>query len=133
MVYHGQGWGQDTPRNMDHNYIDWEELATEGGRGLHEHYKRVIHLRAQHPALRSPNIAFDAILPDRQAVAYHRWDGGGGVVVVVANFDDKPQKVPFEMPHAGKWREFFSNQEMDLGGHVEIDVDYAAAKVFIKV
>jgi len=132
MLYHGQTMGQDTPKNMDHNFINWEELGTPGGKGLHEHYKRLARLRRERDALRTTNIAIDAILPDRKSVVYHRWNDAGDEVVVVANFSPDGQKIPVPIPHQGRWREFFSGDEADMGGTVETDVEHWAAKVFLR-
>jgi 1,4-alpha-glucan branching enzyme len=131
MLYHGQTLGQDTPKNMDHNYIDWEDLGTPGGSGLHEHYKRLTWLRRRRGSLRTGHIAIDAVWPDRQSVVYHRWNDVGDVVVVVANFSDGDQRLPVPMPLHGRWRELFSDREAEMGGTVEVDVGRCAAKVFL--
>ena len=132
MLYHGQTLGQDTPKNMDHNYIDWEKLGTPGGSGLYEHYKRLASLRRERDALRTTHIAIDAIMPDKKSVVYHRWNDSGDEVLVVANFSADDQKLPVPIPSRGKWREFFSNDEAELDETAEVDVEHWAAKVFLK-
>jgi len=133
MLYHGQTLGQDTPKNMDHNYIDWENLSTPGGSGLHDHYKRLASLRREQNALRTTNIAIDAVMSGKKSVAYHRWNDAGGEVVVVANFSADDQTLHVPMPSQGKWQEWFTGQELELGGTAEINVEHWAAKVFLKV
>ena len=132
MLYHGQTLAQDTPKNMDHNYIDWEKLATPGGRGLHEHYKRLAWLRRRHDSLRTANIALDAVLPAQKSVVYHRWNDAGDVVVVAANFSPETQKLPVPMPAGGTWKELFSGHEAEMNGTVQLDVDGWAAKVLLR-
>ena len=132
MLYHGQTLAQDTPKNMDHNYIDWEKLATPGGRGLHEHYKRLAWLRRRHDSLRTANIALDAILPAQKSVVYHRWNDAGDVVVVAANFSPETQKLPVPMPAGSTWKELFSGHQAEMDGTVQLDVDGWAAKVFLR-
>ncbi|HOI54832.1 MAG TPA: DUF3459 domain-containing protein, partial [Phycisphaerae bacterium] len=132
MLYHGQTMGQDTPKNIDHNFIDWEGLGTAGGSGLRDHYKRLAGLRRERDALRSTNIAIDAVMSDQKSAVYHRWNDAGDEVVVVANFSPENRRLAVPMPRQAKWREFFSGDEAELGGTVEIDVEHWAAKVFLK-
>jgi len=132
MLYHGQTLGQDTAKNIDHNFIDWEDLGTPGGKGLHEHYRRLAWLRRERDALKSTNIAIDAVMSEMRSVVYHRWNDAGDEVVVVANFSSEDQKLPVPMPSQGKWREFFSGNEAKLGGTANIDVEHWAAKLFLK-
>lgn len=132
MLYHGQTMGQDTPKNIDHNFIDWEGLGTAGGSGLRDHYKRLAGLRRERDALRSTNIAIDAVMSDQKSAVYHRWNDAGDEVVVVANFSPEDRRLAVPMPRQAKWREFFSGDEAELGGTVEIDVEHWAAKVFLK-
>lgn len=132
MLYHGQTMGQDTPKNMDHNYIDWEDLNTEGGRGLHEHYKRLARLRRERGALRTANIAIDAVMPQQKAVVYHRWNDAGDEVVVAANFSPDEQLLRVPMPSSGRWSDLFSGDTHDCGGTAEFRVEGYAAKVLLK-
>jgi 1,4-alpha-glucan branching enzyme len=133
MLYHGQTMGQDTPKNMDHNFIDWEDLATPGGSGLHEHYKRLVHLRRERDALRTIHLSIDAVMPEQKSVVYHRWNDVGDEIVVVANFSPEDQRLSVPMPREGKWREFFSGDELQLDQTADIDVEHWAAKVFLKL
>lgn len=82
MVFHGQSFGQDTPRNMDHDYISWGALDAPGGRGLDEHYRRLAWLRRETGALKSSNISVDAVLSDKKTVIYRRWDDAGSEAVI---------------------------------------------------
>ena len=132
MLYQGQGWGEATPKNMDHNFLHWQELGTPGGKGLQKHYAMLARLRRENSILRSDNIHLDAVYADKKAVVYHRWDGGGGEVLVVANFLRDTQKLVVPFPGKGKWREFFSGQEAHYEGKPEIQVEGYSAKIFIR-
>jgi len=134
MLYHGQTMGQDTPKNMDHNFIDWEGLGTPGGSGLHEHYNRIAALRRQRDALRTANIAIDAVLPDQKSVVYHRWNDAGDEVLVVANFSAEDHKLFVPVPSQGTWREFFSGQEAEFAldlAHVLVSREFVCVHVVI--
>ncbi len=132
MLYQGQMWGEDTPKNMDHNYIEWEKLQFPGGAGLRDHYRRMAWLRRTRDALRTGNIVLDSILSDQKCVVYHRWNGAGDEVVVAANFSPHPQRVQVPLPSSGKWLEFFSNQTQDRGGTMDVDIETWAAKIFLR-
>jgi 1,4-alpha-glucan branching enzyme len=132
MLYHGQSWGQDTPINMDHNYLNWDKLETPGGKGLRDHYARLADLRRGRDALRTSNIAIDRILSEQKCVVYHRWNDAGDEVVVAANFSGHPQRIPVPFPNSGQWKEFFSGHESGYTGTVDIDLDHWAAKIFLR-
>jgi 1,4-alpha-glucan branching enzyme len=132
MTYHGQAWGDHRPKNMDHNYIQWESLDTPGGKGLYEHYRRMAWLRRERDALRTTHIAIDAVYPDRKCVVYHRWNDAGDRVVVAANFSPDNQTILVPIPEAGRWKEFFSDAETEWSGSVDVEIDHWAAKVFLR-
>ncbi len=132
MLYHGQAWGQNTPKNMDHNYLKWEELATAGGKGLRDHYARLAHLRRERDALRSGHIAIDAMMPEQKSVVYHRWNDAGDEVVVAANFSPETQHLTVPMPGSGSWQELFSDDRLQADDNIELEIEPWAAKVFLK-
>ncbi len=133
MLYHGQTFGQDTPRNMDHDYISWEALEQPGGRGLEEHYRKLARLRRENGALKSPHIAIDAVFPEQKTIVYHRWDEAGGEVIVAANFSSGQQHIDMPVPSPGKWKEFFSEEEFLFDRQAGIDIDPTAVKIFLRV
>ena len=133
MLYHGQTFAQDTPKNMDHNYLDWENLETAGGSGLYEHHKRLAWLRAEKDCLRTANISLDAVLTEQRCLAYHRWNDAGEEAVVAANLSPETRRFGLPMPSQGTWRELFSGQDAEFGGQVDVEVEPWAAKVFFKV
>jgi 1,4-alpha-glucan branching enzyme len=132
MIFQGQEWGEATERRMDHNFIQWEKLNGEGGKELHEHYKRMCWLRRGHPALRSTNIAVDAVWPQQKCVAYRRWDDQGDVVIVAADFDSGPQRVALPPPAVGRWKEWFSDKIVDIQNDGQVELDRWSALVYLK-
>ncbi len=132
MLYHGQAWGQDTPRNMEHNYIEWERLGTAGGKGLRDHYRRLAWLRRKQDALRTANFILDAVLPDQKCVVYHRWHEAGDEVVVAANFSGDRQRIQVPFPQDGTWKEFFTDQVLRITGTQEREIEPWAAEIFLR-
>lgn len=113
MYYHGQGWGEKTPKNMEHNFIIWETLATPAGRGLWEHYRRMFHFRRQHIACRTDNLDITAVKNDQRIVVYHRWHEAGDEVVVAANVHEHGQEFDVPLPGDGRWAELFTGQQFE--------------------
>ena len=116
---------------MDRNYLKWEELATAGGKGLRDHYARLVQLRRERDALRSEHIAIDAVTPEQKSVVYHRWTDAGDEVVVAANFSPDTQHLTVGMPSSRSWRELFSDNILEADGSIELNIEPWAAKVFL--
>jgi len=66
----------------------WKLLEKELNQDLFEHYKKLIGLRKQNPALSSNNIDFFQENPEAKVLAYTRWQEQGSRAVVVVNFSD---------------------------------------------
>ena len=132
MLYHGQSWGEDTPKNMDHNPIHWDRLDDEALRGLHEHCGRALGLRAGRDSLNASNFAFDVIDARKRLIAYRRWNGDGDIVLVAANLGGEPQEIDLPNPRPGRWREFFSGDDLDLPDEAfHAALEPHAAKIFL--
>ncbi len=132
MLYHGQEWGEATERTLDPNPIHWDRLETEGGRGLFEHYRRLVHLRRDHPALRSENFSLDAVYPEQKAVVYHRWNDEGDEVVVAVNFSSAPQTLAIPFPRPGRWRGILREETFDVTERLSLQLDPSSAEIFVK-
>lgn len=132
MLYHGQVWGQDTPKNMDHNYLNWEALATPGGKGLRDHYARMVRLRREHAALRSEHIKIEHIDADHKCVVYRRWADDGKEALIAVNCSPSEQRIPMELGGGEPWHEVFSDEQVNAAGRREITADRYAAVVLIR-
>ncbi len=118
MVLAGQEFGEDTPRTIDFQPLDWAKLATEGGRRQHHFLRQLLQLRREHPALRSDFVEFYwDDFPRFKVVRYKRWDNANDVVVVAANFDNVAQKTGLGFPLDGWWRNPLSGQRVRIKGH----------------
>lgn len=131
MLYHGQEWGEATPKTPRPNKIHWEALDTDSGRGLHEHYRNMIHLRRSRSSLRGPNFAFDSVDNGARTCVYHRWMGEADQVVVAANFSDQPRRLHVPFPAGGKWHEHFTGELLDIDGGLDVEIEPLAARVYL--
>jgi 1,4-alpha-glucan branching enzyme len=132
MLYQGQDWGQASPRNMDHNYIEWAELETPGGRGLRDHYRRLAWLRRSHGALRTANFAFDVVSPGQRSVVYRRWEDSGDEVIVAANFSGDRQRLGVPLPGEGAWKEFFTEEVIQASRAQTRELGPWTAEIFVR-
>ncbi|GAC1645762.1 MAG: alpha-amylase family glycosyl hydrolase [Herpetosiphon sp.] len=132
MLYHGQEWGEATGRTMDHNPLHWDALDTNGGRGLHDVYRKLIHLRREHVSLRLDGYAISACDQEHKTVVYHRWDPSGDEVVVVLNFSPDEHAVVVEFPSAAHWVDVLSDFAIDADGEVDIPLGSSSGRIFIK-
>ncbi|MFQ6606472.1 MAG: alpha-amylase family glycosyl hydrolase [Fidelibacterota bacterium] len=130
MLFHGQEFGMDTERTLDPNPLQWSRLDSPVGQSLYQHYKRLLWLRNEYPALRGENCTFFFSTANR-TIAYTRWDASD-TVMVVANFsrNDKTVEIPF--PHQGLWFEFVEDDTLLVTGDQQtLTIPGSQAWVFI--
>jgi 1,4-alpha-glucan branching enzyme len=104
----------ETPRVIGENKLGWSHLDTPEGSGLHDHYRRLIGLRREHPALRGETLEIIHDDAEARVVAYHRWDDGGDRVVTVAHCsaDDQGGYAIPDWPTDGAWRDVLTDDLM---------------------
>jgi 1,4-alpha-glucan branching enzyme len=132
MLLQGQEFGECTPKNLNANEVRWHLLGTPGGSGMRDHFRMLIHLRRDHPALRGPNFKMLGMDPAQQLCAFHRWNEEGDELIIVANFSGEPRrwKVPF--PRPGRWHDAVSGHELHVeDDDAEVEVDLYAAAVLV--
>ena len=150
MLWQGQEFGFKsgwTDENGDGDYddeklsyrpLDWSVLDTENGQSHLDHYKKLIHLRKNNPAI-SKGTFFDLFrYTDQSVIVYgykdERVEGNNDQVVVIANFSISSQtiqNVPFLS--SGNWYSFLENQN-DIytsdGNYGEFQIDAKTAVIF---
>jgi len=135
MLYHGQEFGDSSCRSAnERNPIRWELLATEGGKGLMDHYQRLCAIRHAHPALRSETYSFDTIHSDEKWFVLHRWSDGDHAVIA-ANFSGERRSVSVTFPQAARWHDPICNLTLDTSTPNEtheIRLDQNQAAIFLK-
>lgn len=135
MLYAGQEFGEDSPRTIEFWPLDWQKLKLPQGQEQFAFYRKLIHLRAGHPALRSDHIEYYwDDFPRFKVLRYKRWDGNGDVVVVGLNFDCVTQRVGLGFPHNGPWHEVLSDAIVPVEGYWrDFDVPPWSALVLVPV
>ena len=127
LIHNGQEFGDDHalpndgPERVQSRPVQWELLGEPSGQRLLELHKRLIKLRRQYAALRSPNYyprfydeqmkAFNAegygVHEDKDMLVYHRWVGGNGAPVerfmIILNFSAYDQYIDIPFAKNGMW------------------------------
>jgi 1,4-alpha-glucan branching enzyme len=114
--------------------IAWSLLEKPLNHNLFEHYKKLIALRKQNPALTSDNIDFFHENPEAKVLAYSREHKNGSRVIVVANFSDSAissYRIP-NFPDA-ELHELFSGAVVETTNQVMvINLPEYEAQIFVK-
>lgn len=134
MLYHGQEFGARSPKTTEANKLPWEYLHDAAGQALFNHYASLARLRHSQGALTS--VTFEPLLVDveRKALAYHRWDDMGSVVVVAVNFSPTPQRVAVPFPRPGRWHEWLHDYDERVGVDPwEVEVPDSFGKIWVFV
>ena len=150
MLWQGQefgfksGWSDDNgdgdydDEKLSYRPVDWNILDTENGQSHFMHYKNLILLRKNNPAI-SKGTFYDLYRYTNQNVIVYgykdeRIEGNNDQVVVIANFSSVSQtiqNVPFLS--SGNWYSFFENQS-DIntsdGNYGELQINAKEAVIF---
>jgi len=137
MIWMGEEFGQATDKSMDPRPLQWELLANQNNKQLHEHYKALIALRKRNPALYSDS--FEAVCndPERGVIAFKRWNDDGNVVIVAANL--KPEYAgEFRLAEIGlqdgTWHETVYGYDIPVQGGQLIDtLAESEGKVYTRI
>ncbi len=121
MLEMGEEFGEYSPTSIDDVKIHWELLDTPLARDLHRYYKSLLLLRKTNRALQQDNnIEFLYVNPERQVLAFKRWDEQGNVVVVVVNLHDTfagEVEIP-TLPADGAWHEWLYDYDVTVQGGI---------------
>ncbi len=119
MIYNGQEFGQNTPHRDDFGYpispqpLQWENLDSELGQSLFNHYSRLSKLRSSYDVLKNGYHDLKLIDNSKKSIVYwrvHEQDQ----IVVVANFNNTTEYIDVEFPQAGIWYDFLNNTEIEI-------------------
>ncbi len=108
----GTEWLEDTDFGTDsENRIDWSKKSTYAG--IFDYFRDVITLRTSTAALRA-DAGHDVfhLNESSNVLAFQRWDGSGGLIVVVANFSNTDySSYRIGLPSGGNWTELVNSQD----------------------
>lgn len=135
LIWMGEEFGfatESTPNEPQ--MLNWSLLKQPANRDLFEHYKALISLRKEMPALQSSNIEFFHEDSDRKVIAYKRWTENSPTVVVIVNLSDQSienYSVP-NFPSDGIWCEATKHFDTEVQNQqLVIDLDAYDAQVFV--
>ncbi len=124
MLLAGQEFAEDSANTVYFNPLDWTMLGRPQNQEHLDFARQLVRLRREHPALRTPHLAFYVNdLANEQLLCFKRWDEAGEALVVALNFGGAPRQVRLRFPAPGRWREVFS------GAVMEADEQEAAIEV----
>ncbi len=99
MIWMGEEFGESKPTTPDRREpLQWSLLENDDNQDLLKHYKSVIALRKNHPALQTDRIDVFHTDRDNQVIGYVRSNDEGAAVVVVANCSNQVLKN-YQIPH----------------------------------
>ncbi|MBS1964496.1 MAG: alpha amylase C-terminal domain-containing protein, partial [Chloroflexi bacterium SZAS-1] len=132
MLYSGQEFGASSEKTIDASKLPWEQMESDAGKALYQHYATLAYLRHTQAAFHTNN--FQVLLADseKNVLVYHRWADNGSVVVVALNFSPTDQHVAIDFPHPGTWHEWLHDYDEHVSdGPVEVDIPDSFGKIWI--
>jgi hypothetical protein len=113
----GTEWLEDTDFGTDSaNRIDWSKKTTYAT--VFEYFKDLVALRRGVAALRADaGVQVFHLNEGGNVIAFQRYDGAGGIVVVAANFSNGDHaSYRIGLPAGGEWTEVLNSQDAAYGG-----------------
>lgn len=139
LVWMGQEFAESAPRTpnayAERQPIDWALLNNDNNRNLMNHYKGLIHLRGNTPALTLDTFEVIHLEAERGVFAFKRWNTEGNVVVVVINVRDVHQGEIHigRWPEDGTWHEYIYNYDVPVqGGWLRDSLGESEVKIYLK-
>lgn len=122
MIWSGQEFGDNSPRTIDFQPLQWWRLEDAPNRAHRELVRRLIAAHRDHNALRSDNIAFDwQDFAGSKLVLFWRWEetapgAHGDAAAVALNFLPAARRVQISLPYPGAWFDVVSNETYTVQG-----------------
>ncbi|MDZ7373286.1 MAG: alpha-amylase family glycosyl hydrolase [candidate division KSB1 bacterium] len=130
MLYHGQEYGEDLPKVVGRNPLDWTKPSREPWQGILRYYRGLLSLRKALPALRRGTVSVVRTYSNQRTVVFHRTYGQESVVVA-ANFSRSPQTVQVPFPVDGQWFEFTRDETLQVaGGVIQLTLSGPETRIF---
>ncbi|OJV92010.1 MAG: hypothetical protein BGO39_12865 [Chloroflexi bacterium 54-19] len=134
MVWMGEEFGEYWDKSIEPRPLHWELLENQENSDLFHFYSGLIFLRKTTNALKTEHIEFFHLDEENKVLAWKRWDDGGGVVAVVANFSDNALG-DYAVPNfpEGEWHEFIFDYDKSTENGQMVDVIGASeCKIYLK-
>ena len=118
MLFAGQEFGENTPKIVGDNPINWKKSSTPRGQTILKATRLLCQLRKNNPALQSNNITLTTCDPETDTVVYTRSQDENKVIVAI-NFSATPQTIALPLT-PGTWRTLFTGQQLHLNRPVTL-------------
>ncbi len=131
MIYQGQEWGESLEKSLQANKINWSAAQSGLTEKVLETYKSACKLRRSRASARRGNFSMPLVDEQKRCIVFHRSFGESDQVVVAVNFSDQKQTIPIKIPRAGSWRQFPSQDFIELPEQIERQLDEYSALIFL--
>jgi 1,4-alpha-glucan branching enzyme len=120
MIWMGEEFADYHGKAMDPQKIDWTLLQHDRNRALHAHYKRMIALRREHPALHGNELEFLFEHAEDGLLAFLRFptDAPDRKVLIIANLRDRAHEACTlgNLPD-GVWKDWLTDETVTIDHH----------------
>ena len=104
MIYSGQEFGEDTPKQVGSNPLQWSKMRQPPARRMVERTATLLKLRNTHPAFASDQPTFQLDGQPRDVAVMQRGEGTNAVILA-ANFGKTAQSPTLSLPADANWHD----------------------------
>ena len=129
MLYHGQEFGQNSPRELTPQPLQWENMTTEAGFDLYNFYKNIIHIRNDNAVFKEGDYE-PLITHNNNSILVFKRQLGDDVAIVMFNFGNNYHTVNIDAADNSTWFEFISQSSVDIIDYFVEEIPPKSAKIF---
>ena len=129
MIYHGQEFGQNSPRETNPQPLQWGNLSNPNGFELYNHYKNLIHLRKNNRVFSEGDYTIIQSHNNNSTIAFKR-QFENEIAVIMLNFSDYEQTVNIDVENNLTWFEYIAQDSIIVDGFFNESLNPKSAKIF---
>ena len=129
MLYHGQEFGQNSPRELTPQPLQWENMTTETGYDLYNFYKNIIHIRNDNAVFKEGDYE-PIITHNNNSILVYKRQLGDEVAIMMFNFGDNYHTINVDAADNSTWYEFISQISVNIIDYFVEEIPPKSAKIF---
>jgi 1,4-alpha-glucan branching enzyme len=129
MIYHGQEFGQNSPRELNAQPLQWDNLSTESGYDLYNFYKNIINIRKENTVFTEGDYEL-LMANNNNSVLVFKREFEGQSAYMMFNFGNDTQSINIDAPNNTIWYEFISQSTFDIDDYFSEELLPKSVKIF---
>ena len=129
MLYHGEEFGQNTPRELNPQRLQWENMSTSDGYDLYNFYKNIIHMRNNNAVFKEGD--YETLLSNNNnSILVFKRQLVDEVAIMMFNFGDNSHTINVDAADNSTWFEFISQSSINIIDYFVEEIPPKSVRIF---